>query len=297
MLILKITRWIFSILKTIERAHIPLLQLIPSKTKQNLVRKIYKPLTSTLPKTVELNGLAFQIPRELDYSYVLYEHEPQTQRLLHQYIREDMIVVDIGANIGYLALLMAQLVGPKGKVYAVEPGPDNLEFLYKNVQLNGFSNVEVLPYAVGATRQIQNFHLRKAGTLHSLYAQADTVVETVRIQVAPLDELVKEKQIDFVKIDVEGGEIEVLKGMRQILQSNPELRLIVEWNPAALQRAGHEAEELPKLLQEAGFHVSVINEETKCLQSLEQVLNHIQASGQHDKSYSNLFAEKSRASL
>ncbi|RIK75269.1 hypothetical protein DCC62_13755 [candidate division KSB1 bacterium] len=166
-----------------------------------------------------------------------------------------------------------------------------------NVQLNGFSNVEVLPCAAGARRQIQDFHLRKAGTLHSLYAQANTAVETVQVQVAPLDELVKEKQIDFVKIDVEGGEIEVLKGMRQILQSNPALRLIVEWNPAALKRAGHEAEELPNLLQAAGFHVSVINEETKCLQSLEQVLDHIRANGQHDKSYSNLFAEKSRARI
>jgi FkbM family methyltransferase len=295
MAIFKILRWVFSVIRAVDRANISLLRIIPSKTKRILIRKIYKPLTSTLPEVIELNGLSLYIPRDLDYSYVLYEHEPQTQRIIKEFVKPGMIVVDVGANIGYLTLIMAQLVGPEGKVYAIEPGPDNLEFLQKNIQLNGISNVVVLPFAVGTERRNQSFYLRKAGTLHSLHAEANAVVKTVQVQVAPLDELIEEKQVDLVKIDVEGGEIEVLKGMRQLLESNVGLRLVVEWNPSALKRAGHEAEELPKLLQEAGFHVSGISEETKCLQSLEQILNDIRADGQHHKSHLNLFAEKSIA--
>ncbi|MCL4708222.1 FkbM family methyltransferase [bacterium] len=291
---LRILRWIFSIIKAVDKANIPLLRIVPSKTKRKLVRKIYKPLTATLPEVIELKGLLLHIPRDLAYSYVLHEHEPQTQQIIQKFVKPGMTVVDVGANIGYLTLLMAKIVGPAGKVYAVEPGRDNLEWLHKNIQLNGARNVKVLPVAAGAERQSRNFYLRKAGTLHSLHENDQAVVETLQVQVAPLDELVQEKPIDFVKIDVEGGEIEVLKGMSKILQFNPALRLIVEWNPSALKRAGHKAEELPDLLQKAGFHVSVIDEERNGLQSLEQAFKHLRADGQYGLSHLNLFVEKSQ---
>lgn len=293
MIKLKIIRWIFSILRAIEQANIPLLQLIPSRTKKKLVRRIYKPLTSTLPTSVELNGLSFYIPRELDYSYVLYEHEQETQQIIKRSLQKGMVAVDVGANIGYLTLIMAQLVGEQGKVYAVEPGPDNLELLYKNIQINGMRNVEVLPYAAGRERRKQELYLRKAGTLHSLYAQADAETTTVQVQVAPLNELIKAQKVDFIKLDVEGGEIAVLQGMTEILRSNPALRLIVEWNPSALQRAGYAPEELPDFLLQAGFRVSVINEESRRLQDWEQIFRQLRLGQLHDKVYMNLYAEPS----
>lgn len=294
MLTLRILRWIFSVIKAVDNANISLLRVVPSKTKRKFVRKIYKPLTSTLPEVIELNGMLLYIPRDLAYSYVLHEHEPQTQQIIQKFVKPGMTVVDVGANIGYLTLLMAKIVGPKGNVYAVEPGRDNLSCLRKNIELNGVTNVNILPFAAGAERQSRNLYLRKAGTLHSLHENDQAVVETMQVQVVPLDEIVQEKQIDFVKIDVEGGEIEVLRGMRKILQFHPELRLIVEWNPSALKRAGHETEELPDLLQKAGFHVSVIDEETNGLQSLEQAFKRLRADGQYGHSHLNLLAEKSK---
>lgn len=294
MLTLRILRWIFSIIKAVDKANLSLLRIVPSETKRKFARKIYKPLTSTLPEVIDLKGLLLHIPRDLTYSYVLHEHEPQTQQSIKKFVKPGMTVVDIGANIGYLTILMAKIVGPAGKVYAVEPGRDNLACLHKNIELNGVTNVKVLSVAAGAERQSRNLYLRKAGTLHSLHENDQAVVETMPVQVSPLDELVQEKPIDFVKIDVEGGEIEVLKGMSKILQFNPALRLIVEWNPSALKRAGHEAEELPDLLQKAGFHVSVIDEDMNGLQSLGQAFKRLREDGQYGHSHFNLLAEKSK---
>ncbi len=297
MLTIKVLRWIYSIIKAVDQANIPLLRIVPSDTKRKLARKIYRPLTSTLPEVIALKGVLLHIPRNLAYSYVLHEHEPQTQQIIQKFVKPGMTVVDVGANIGYLTLLMAKIVGPAGKVYAVEPGRDNLAYLHKNIELNGVRNVRILPVAAGAERQSRNLYLRKAGTLHSLYENNQAIAETMQVQVAPLDELVQEKQIDFVKIDVEGGEIDVLRGMSKILQFNPGLRLIVEWNPSALKRAGHEAEELPNLLHKIGFHISVINEDVNGLQSFGEAFERLRADVQYDISHLNLFVEgKQRAS-
>lgn len=292
MTILRIIRWIFSIFRAIEQANIPLLQLIPSRMKKKLVRRIYKPLTATLPKVVELNGLSFHIPRDLDNSYILHEPELGTQQIIRRHLKPGMIAIDVGANIGYLTLLMAKLVGPKGKIYAVEPAQDNLEFLRRNVRLNGAENIEILPYAAGAEHSIQNFYLRKAGTLHSLYSPANAAAEITQVQVMPLDELIREKRVDFIKIDVEGGEIEALKGTQRILQSNAEIKLILEMITKALRQAGHTPEELSNLLLNAGFDTWMINENTKQLDCLEQMLAQIEDDNYEDKTHFNLFAQR-----
>lgn len=290
--IIRLIRSVFSLVDKLDRKNLPLLRILPSKFKRNLFRRIYKPITKVFPKIVKLNDFSVFLPRELDYSYILQEHELGTQQIIRRHLKPGMIAIDVGANIGYLTLLMAKLVGPKGKIYAVEPAQDNLEFLRRNVRLNGAENIEILPYAAGAEHCVQNFYLRKAGTLHSLYSPAKAAAEITQVQVMPLDELIREKRVDFIKIDVEGGEIEVLKGSQRILQSNAEIKLILEMNAKALRQAGHTPEELSNLLLNAGFNTWMINENTKQLDCLEQMLAEIEDDNYGDKPHFNVFAQR-----
>jgi FkbM family methyltransferase len=258
-------RKLFSVLRALDRADLPFMRYIPARTKRRFTRFLYKPLTRFVRNPIQLNGLTIYIPHSADYSYLLHEHEPGTQKLLQKSLKPGNIAVDVGANIGYLTLLMARLVSPNGKVYAVEPGEDNLLCLRKNIELNSCTNVEVLPVAAGAKRSSRPLYIREAGTLHSFYPRTEGHALASQVSEMPLDELLAGIKIDLIKIDVEGAEIDVLAGMERILRNDPEIQCIIEWNPIALKRAGHTSNELPELLIQHGFQLWAIDEETAAL--------------------------------
>jgi FkbM family methyltransferase len=181
------------------------------------------------------------------------------QRMLERLLRKGDTVVDVGANIGYNTLYAARCVGPTGRVYAIEPAQDNLAVLYQNLFANRLRNVVVLPYAASSTHEIKQFFLRgDVSAVNSMFQDNfyHPVTSTVEVYAAPLDELVQITP-HLVKIDVEGGELEVLQGMSRILAS-PRLNLIVEWHATLQQTAGHDADALPRRLLELGFHLSVV---------------------------------------
>jgi FkbM family methyltransferase len=172
-----------------------------------------------------------------------------------------MVVVDVGANIGYHTLLAAEQVGGAGHVWSVEPAEGNLGFLRHNIELNGFENVTILPHAAGARRSLRRFLLRSDSGHHGFHAHpTDGTVEEVEIEEVPLDDLIR-APVDLVKLDVEGSEIEALEGMRRLLTDSPTVRILVEWNPPMLAAAGLAPNALPDWLRDAGFDLSVVNEE------------------------------------
>jgi FkbM family methyltransferase len=214
-------------------------------------------------------------------------------------IKPGMIVVDVGAAFGYHALHAARLVGPNGKVYAVEPASDNLEMLYKNIKINGFSNITVLPYAAGSDHGMRSLYQRDQIWAHSLFPDHpdSEVIKTVEVREVTLDSVLEESKVDLVKIDVEGAEIEVIRGMKRIIQSNPDIRLIVEWNPSALQKAGYSAESLPKFLIQLGFKLSVIDYEIQHLQSVNEVRELLRSNQLCNLRYVDLYVEHTEISL
>jgi len=125
---------------------------------------------------------------------------------------------DIGANIGFFSCLFASLIGPSGRVIAFEPVPATADFLLHNVELNGFHNVVLIRKAVGATPATQPIYYGDAanaeGTASFLSSHAERHFEVVEIDT--LDNLSgKLPPADFIKIDVEGYQMEVLKGGRE----------------------------------------------------------------------------------
>lgn len=210
-------------------------------------------------EVVSLAGMKVIIPGPLPIRLAVVLGNLRMQRMLDSFIQPGDTVVDVGANIGYHTLYAAQRTGPQGHVYAVEPAQDNLTVLYANLLMNRLRNVSVLPYAAGSSREIKRFFLRgKVSAVNSFYQENfyHPVTETIDVLAAPLDDLVSGSP-KLVKIDVEGGEIEVLRGMSRMLTTGTP-HLIVEWHPALQEAAGHAPTALPYHLFDLGFQLSVV---------------------------------------
>ncbi len=169
-------------------------------------------------------------------------------------------VIDVGANIGAVAMHAARRVGPSGRVLAIEPAADNVRVLRENVARNGLPQVSVFEAAAGCRREARTLYLRgETSAVNSFYAESvyASVTAQAQVRVVPLDELV-DGPVAFVKIDVEGAELDVLAGMPRLLQQ-PHLTLVVEWHPRLQRAAGYAADALPHALLAAGFVVQSVS--------------------------------------
>ena len=144
----------------------------------------------------------------------IFEYDKQI--IFSEQILPGKIVYDIGAHVGFYTLLAAELTGPKGKVFAFEPVPNNLYFLKRHIQLNKLTNVDVIEAAVADFTGRTSFVVSLSGLEGSLSAQGALEVSTVEI-----DNLVEQGKIlppDYIKIDVEGAELKVLSGANKTLR-------------------------------------------------------------------------------
>jgi len=157
-----------------------------------------------------------------------------TQRMKKEITAGD-IVVDIGANIGYYALLEAKLVGKKGVVYAIEPVPQNVEILRKNVKLNNYRNIEVYQLAIGDKKGTAPMYVSKKYNWSSMSKNIEgveeTVVKEIEVETTTLDDFLKNKPYpNMIRMDVEGYEYQIIKGMKNILSKKKPLKLFIEFH-------------------------------------------------------------------
>ena len=151
-------------------------------------------------------------------------------------LREGNCVVDIGANIGYYALMEARLVGSHGKVYAIEPVPHNIELLENSIRLNNYGNIETFQLAIGCQDDILRLYLSDHPNWCSFYPPHKIIGE-IDIEVVSLDSFLKNKRPpNLIRMDVEGYEYEILNGMSSILKSNGSLKLFIEFHPDIMGR-------------------------------------------------------------
>src|SRR4051794_3422554 len=197
----------------------------------------YDTITSPL-RSFDLEGLRFTVP-EREFVAVNPKFETVTRRMLFERLGPGSVFVDVGAHVGTIGLPAARVVGPTGHVHAVEASPPTVELLEANAARNGISNITIHRCAAGAFQGRADYNLMLYSYVNG-FAQRPGAekVDTVQVDVRPLDDLVQGR-VDVVKIDVEGGELEVLQGMSRILEENPEVLLCVELNPLALKTAGH----------------------------------------------------------
>ena len=139
------------------------------------------------------------------------------QRPIQKYVSPGDTVYDIGANIGYVSLMLAKRVGPTGALFAFEPLPQNFARLKKNIALNGIYNATLLNVAVAAESGRAAMRATANLAMASMVWHCDDGSATeVRVETVAIDDLIESGKLpspQFVKIDVEGAEGLVLQGM------------------------------------------------------------------------------------
>jgi FkbM family methyltransferase len=191
--------------------------------------------------------------------------EFETVLWLREVVKPGMTVFDIGANVGQMTLEIATLVGPAGKVIAIEPGPGNVEVLRRHIAGNGFQDrvtiidaacsmvsgeeVEFRIYGeteteVGSGHQITS--LRDSG--HSLPSR------TIAVKTVTIDEVCREQGLSpqVIKIDVEGSEWLVLQGAAEVLKQHAP-RVLVGFHPFAFDDPAATAGDILELMSSLNY--------------------------------------------
>jgi len=163
--------------------------------------------------------------RIVGYHLAGHPYEEGHWKFVRDYLDAGMVVCDVGANQGFYTLLASRVVGASGQVIAFEPAATEYAKLLRNLALNRCDNVVAENKAVGARSAVERFHHVRGhqGSWSSLRQPASDVesdVEVCEVSAVTLDEYAKARslhRLDVVKIDVEGGELDVLRGAQQVL--------------------------------------------------------------------------------
>jgi FkbM family methyltransferase len=151
--------------------------------------------------------------------------------------KEGDIVVDIGAHIGHYTIIASKRIGMYGKVVAIEANPDNFEMLNRNIKLNQLTNIISLNYAVYSKDTKIKLYLAGKESDYTIY---DTIMieraargqeNFVEVNAHTLDYLLQLygiNEVNWIKIDVEGAEYEVLKGATNMLSKSKDISLLIE---------------------------------------------------------------------
>lgn len=159
------------------------------------------------------------------------ERELEHKRMLELVLKPGMNVLDIGANIGYYALMELGLIGSTGKLVAVEPSPSNVELLRRNLALNGYTGVEVHQAAISDEPGIKAFFLSEMSNLNTFHDNGTGLLhlsgKTVDVRTATVPEIMSGRALDLIRMDVEGHEVEVINGLLPAIERGEMCPMII----------------------------------------------------------------------
>jgi FkbM family methyltransferase len=203
------------------------------------------------------NGLSFELDISDYMEWLIYfgiEVEPREPLL--RLARSGDVVIDVGANVGEVALLLAHRVGASGRVLAFEPHPAIHERARRNLELNRLGQLELVRRGLGAEPGHATLAIpvssNRGGT------RISAAGEGLEIEITTIDRFVAERalpRVDLIKIDVEGFEHHVLRGGRATLERHHP-RLFVEVDDDNLRAQGTSARELVGLVEELGYRIT-----------------------------------------
>ncbi len=188
------------------------------------------------------------------------EWEPQVVHVLRKYLTVGSVFVDIGANVGWHSAVGSSIVGPGGRVYSIEPNPDNARLIAHTIQRNDLTNVELLPFALSERTGFAAFRSAIGsnggfawGNDPSFIDPAVTIVPTVRFDDLDI------AHVDVIKMDVEGAEPMVMRGAVKMIERDHPV-IIFEFSCDMTQRVGGvEPREHLRFFEDHGYTLSIID--------------------------------------
>jgi FkbM family methyltransferase len=204
------------------------------------------------------------------YQILYGQLEPGLYKRMKDLLSDGMTVVDIGANVGTYTLLALQSVGGAGRVIAYEPTPRVFDILKNNVQINGFlesgvADLRRKAVSDGAADRA-SFYLSSNSLMNSLYGEDPASIRPVAVvdvECVSLDaDLSDLDRVDVVKVDAEGAEPAILRGMMKLIARNPGITIFIEFAPKHLLRAGVEPSSFLTEIRRHGFAITEVVEPT-----------------------------------
>lgn len=209
--------------------------------------------------------------------------EPFTTELMKKYLNENTNFIDIGAHIGYYSLFCASHA-KNGRVIAFEPEEKNLGILRKNIHANNIKNITISDYAISDMNDTMiDFYLGGENNTGDNRFFPDTFRELslkrnkVKIKTSTLDNFLKTDGMkpDLIKMDIQGGELLALKGMKHTIENSDKLLLFTEFWPRGILSNGGSPKEFLELLCQNGFNIYEISKKQTRLEKkpITQLVN------------------------
>jgi FkbM family methyltransferase len=190
-------------------------------------------------------------------AYYFGVSEPELFSFYEDFLRPGMTVVDAGANIGLHALFFAKRVGPEGSVYAFEPGQSAFDRLQSHVKRNQLASVRCFHCALGASEGVVSIKENCQDNSRNFVVENSSGTAGAKsVSLRSLDQVLKEEGVgcvDFMKIDVEGFEPQVLEGASNYLGQQSIRVLQLELDHSSLARSGYTAARVSNMLHDAGY--------------------------------------------
>jgi FkbM family methyltransferase len=159
-------------------------------------------------------------------------YELPSVTIIRGQVKKSQHCIDVGANIGLITLEFARCVGSAGKVTSFEPHPDNCSTLVDNIEANHFSSIVNAKQIGCSNKSVKGFlsSENQIGGSYRLESKENGSVQEVKCK--PLDECIEmHSKVNFIKVDVEGHELQVLQGAKKILSDSDNLQLLIEFHP------------------------------------------------------------------
>jgi FkbM family methyltransferase len=243
----------------------------PADEKSRSFYERWKRLFPGIPVPVRLPFGAWWLARN-DYSgraILEGQFENAEFAFVGRFLRSGMTVLDVGAHHGFYTLLASKRVGPQGRVFAFEPSPRERQALLRHVKVNRCKNVTVEGLAIGSEEKDANLFVVQGSQTgcNSLRTPASDVpgaLISTPVHVVRLDDWLERRGVDgvdFIKLDVEGGEIEVLKGAERLLLRRPRPVILAEVQDIRTQQWGYEAKEIITSLHQKEYQWFCVSED------------------------------------
>ena len=205
---------------------------------------------------------AMQVPPRYRDHYEGQEYEPFSSRLLANVLSRCHLFVDVGAHAGFFSLLAAHHY-PELEILAFEPTPESFATLGRNLAMNGCRNVTAFPEAVSDADGQARFNISLSSDNCSFYPHPHAPpLKQVEVNTRTLDTVIAGHAPvpTLLKVDTDGHELAVLRGLSVTLARFPDLSLLLEFNPKMQLAAGHEPEDLLRELDRLGFAMFLLDE-------------------------------------